>query len=249
MSSTDSNSSNSPLSPSSSTPTNADAEASGTKTNTDPQTKSVSQDLRAGALDSNDLEGLDAKKLTKFYRVPNARFKTPEDIIKYYGYELKEKIAEGGFGVIYKAVHIKTKVEVACKQMDMTKGKCEFSNFKQLKLLLTKTAHSKLAVQSRLVTKTDDSKMTDMKNELYILQKMAKDSNPFIVKLYIHFVVSLVIFFVSSTFSHFSSSGQQSHVPVHQACKCRQLCQVRQRQGRSHGKGSWLLFQSDSSWS
>lgn len=124
MSSTDSNSSNSPLSPSSSTPTNADAEASGTKTNTDPQTKSVSQDLRAGALDSNDLEGLDAKKLTKFYRVPNARFKTPEDIIKYYGYELKEKIAEGGFGVIYKAVHIKTKVEVACKQMDMTKGKC-----------------------------------------------------------------------------------------------------------------------------
>lgn len=28
-----------------------------------------------------------------------------------------------------------------------------------------------------------------MKNELYILQKMSKDSNPFIVKLYVHFVV------------------------------------------------------------
>lgn len=41
-----------------------------------------------------------------------------------------------------------------------------------------------------MVTKTDNSKMTDMKNELYILQKMAKDSNPFIVKLYIHFVVN-----------------------------------------------------------
>lgn len=143
MSSNEDNSSNSnsPLSPSSSTPTtDADAETpskpkkdaakqppttTGTNNNnTDPQTKSVSQDLRAGALDSSDLETLDAKKLTKFYRVPNARFKTAQDIIKFYGYELGEKIAEGGFGLIYKATHLKTKVEVACKQMDMNKSKC-----------------------------------------------------------------------------------------------------------------------------
>ena len=104
-------------------PTPSAATTATTNATTDPQAKTVSQDLRAGALDSNELEDVAANKLTKFYRVPNARFKSAEDIIKYYGYELGDKIAEGGFGVIYKATHLKTKVEVACKQMDMNKCK------------------------------------------------------------------------------------------------------------------------------
>jgi len=40
-------------------------------------------------------------------------------------------------------------------------------------------------------TKTDDSKITDMKNELYVLKKL---TNPYIVKLYCHFVVNNVLY-------------------------------------------------------
>lgn len=40
-------------------------------------------------------------------------------------------------------------------------------------------------------TKTDDSKITDMKNELYVLKKLA---NPYIVKLYCHFVINNVLY-------------------------------------------------------
>lgn len=54
-------------------------------------------------------------------------------------------------------------------------------------LLLSALARSKLAVSAQSATKTDDSKMTDMKNELYILKKV---NNPYIVRLYAHFVVS-----------------------------------------------------------
>ena len=39
--------------------------------------------------------------------------------------------------------------------------------------------------------KTDDSRVTDMKNELYVLKKL---NNPYIVKMYCHFVVNNVLY-------------------------------------------------------
>lgn len=85
--------------------------------------KSIGDELRRGDLDSNELEVVDASKITRFYRVPSARFKTADQIVRYYGYRLGDKLAEGGFGKIYYATHVKTAVMVACKQMDLNKCK------------------------------------------------------------------------------------------------------------------------------
>lgn len=74
-------------------------------------------------IDSKDLEIMDADKITRFYRIPSARFKTVEQLITYYGYRLGDKLAEGGFGQIFLATHVKTGITVACKQMDLSK--CE----------------------------------------------------------------------------------------------------------------------------
>lgn len=89
----------------------------------DDLTKSLNDELAKGQLDSNELEVVDPCKITRFYKVPSKRFKTPDDIVKYYGYKLGEKLAEGGFGKIYYASHVKTNVQVACKQMDLNKCK------------------------------------------------------------------------------------------------------------------------------
>jgi len=74
-------------------------------------------------IESRDLELMDADRITRFYRVPCTRFKHPDDIVRHYGYRLGERIAEGGFGKIYVAKHIKTGVQVACKQLDLSKCK------------------------------------------------------------------------------------------------------------------------------
>lgn len=75
---------------------------------------------------SNDLKYIDASKLTRVYAVPSERFKTEEEIIKYYGYELGEQLGHGAFGIIYVAKHFRTQLKVACKKVDLKKSKSSF---------------------------------------------------------------------------------------------------------------------------
>ncbi|KAH9525949.1 testis-specific serine/threonine-protein kinase 4 [Dermatophagoides farinae] len=118
--------------------------------------------------DSRQLNRIDADKFTRFYQVPSTRFANETQIIQYYGYKLGQRFAEGGFASIYYATHIMTNIQVACKKIDIAKSK------------------------SRVIN-ADSSKIEDLKNELFILKKL---NNPYIVKLYAHFVIntSLYIF-------------------------------------------------------
>jgi len=52
----------------------------------------MGEELKRGELDSNELEVVDASKITRFYRVPSARFKTVEEIVSHYGYRLGDKV-------------------------------------------------------------------------------------------------------------------------------------------------------------
>ena len=83
---------------------------------------------------------------------------------------------------------------VACKQMDL--NKCRFGSVSFVSTVLIDYNFLYFAAKSSIsahpfATKTDDSKITDMKNELYVLKKL---SNPYIVKLYCHFVVNNVLY-------------------------------------------------------
>ena len=60
----------------------------------DELAKSIGEELRRGELDSNELEVVEASKITRFYKVPSARFKTADDIIRYYGYRIGDKVSQ-----------------------------------------------------------------------------------------------------------------------------------------------------------
>ena len=60
--------------------------------NNDDLAKSIGDELKRGELDSNELEVVDPSKITRFYRVPSARFKTANEIVRYYGYRLGDKV-------------------------------------------------------------------------------------------------------------------------------------------------------------
>ena len=49
-------------------------------------------ELKRGELDSDELESVDPTKITRFYRVPSARFKTANEIICHYGYRLGDEV-------------------------------------------------------------------------------------------------------------------------------------------------------------
>src|SRR6218665_3161396 len=46
-------------------------------------------------MDSTDLEVVNPDRISRFYEVPSKNFKTSEDIIHKYGYQLGNKISEG----------------------------------------------------------------------------------------------------------------------------------------------------------
>ncbi|KAH9419274.1 hypothetical protein DERP_005781 [Dermatophagoides pteronyssinus] len=116
--------------------------------------------------DSRQLNLIDADKFTRFYQVPSSRFSNETQVLQYYGYKLGQRFAEGGFSQIFYATHTVTNIQVACKKIDLLKTKSKAKD-------------------------TDKSKIEDLKNELFILKKI---NNPYIVKLYAHFVVNTNLF-------------------------------------------------------
>ena len=72
-----------------------DKEKDQEKENSQELAKSIGDELRRGELDSNELEVVEACKITRFYRVPSARFRTADDIVRYYGYRIGDKVGVG----------------------------------------------------------------------------------------------------------------------------------------------------------
>lgn len=124
--------------------------------------KSISKYYRASKLllDSKKLTHIKPDRITRIYHTPCPKFPTETDVIQYYGYKIGNKFAQGGFSTIFYATHLPSNIEVACKKVDLLKSSDK--------------------------TTTDRSKVEDLKNELFILTRL---NNPYIVKLYAHFVV------------------------------------------------------------
>lgn len=137
-------------------------------------------------MDSHDLDNIDPNKITRIYKIPSSRFQNEDEIVHYYGYTLGDKLGEGGFGVIYVATHTRSKIKVACKKVDLSKSKS--GNY--VTLAINYLRHIWETSESD-VEKPDASKIEDMKNELFILKKM---HNPYVVKLYAHFVANNHLF-------------------------------------------------------
>ena len=107
---------------------------------------------------------LDVKttEMTDFYKVPSHNYATEADVFKKIGYTLEEQIDSGGFATVYRGVHINKKLSVACKKMTIPPDVDAKSRKKRLSLL------------------------TDIKNELYVLQKI---EHPNVIKMILHFII------------------------------------------------------------
>lgn len=96
---------------------------------------------------------MEPAQISKLFKIPSDKFKTEEDVIKYHGYTLEEKLGQGGFGIIFFA-RDKKDLKCACKLMELGMD-------------------------------WKDSRVSDMKNELFIMEKV---KHLYIVKLYCHFL-------------------------------------------------------------
>ena len=103
-------------------------------------------------------------QMTKTYNLsPSSQYKNTTDVLKKEGYKMGDKIDSGAFATVFKATHIKKGTVVAIKIIDVPP---DLNSEKSKK----KRAHF----------------MSDIKNELFILEK---SSHPHIIHLITHFLV------------------------------------------------------------
>ncbi|KAI2796487.1 hypothetical protein BLOT_015779 [Blomia tropicalis] len=101
---------------------------------------------------------IETAKLTTVYRVPDDRFENAQAVLKSRELELQEMLDEGGFAKVYKARKNGPRpMTMACKVVDVG------------------------------TDLEDNSKLADVKNELFVLEKV---KHPHVVRLYEHFIVN-----------------------------------------------------------
>ena len=96
------------------------------------------------------------KDMTDYYEIPSNEFKNDNDVIKSRGFRIEDMIDEGAFAKVHKAVHLSTGLTTACKKISIPEESKRTSILK------------------------------DVKNELYILQKII---HPHIIKMIEHFII------------------------------------------------------------
>lgn len=68
---------------------------------------------------------LSLKSISEHYNLPDNKFNSPDDIFKYRGYKKLNKIDEGAFGIVSKALKISDKTIVAVKEVDLRRKKAK----------------------------------------------------------------------------------------------------------------------------
>lgn len=68
---------------------------------------------------------LSLKSISEYYTVPDAQFKTPNDVFRYRGYRKLQKIDEGAFGVVSKALRLSDRTIFAIKEVDLRRKRAK----------------------------------------------------------------------------------------------------------------------------
>lgn len=85
---------------------------------------------------------LSVRTISEYYNYPSAQFKTYDDVFTYRGYKKLDKIDEGAFGIVSKAVRLSDKLQVAVKEVDLRKRKAKrIEEMKRELFVLQKVSH------------------------------------------------------------------------------------------------------------
>lgn len=85
---------------------------------------------------------LSEKTISEYYQLPEGRIKTIDDVYLHRGYKKLEKIDEGAFGSVSKAMRLSDKMLVAVKEIDLRKKRAKrIEEMKRELFVLQKTSH------------------------------------------------------------------------------------------------------------
>lgn len=65
------------------------------------------------------------KSITEYYNIPDGNFTSAEDVFRYRGYKKLNKIDEGAFGIVSKALRLADKQVVAVKEVDLRRKRAK----------------------------------------------------------------------------------------------------------------------------
>lgn len=105
-----------------------------------------------------------SSEMTDYYKIPNTNqnFYNESDVLRSMGYQMGSQIARGGYGTVFTALHIEKRLPIALKKIPIPEG---FDT-------ISKSMRT--------------SRLTDIKNEVYILQKT---DHPNVIKMIQHFII------------------------------------------------------------
>ena len=101
-------------------------------------------------------------EMTDIHKIPTDNVRTEADVLKQLGYKLGKHFDTGGFATVHECVHIGRGLKVALKKVPIPQDNDPHTRHKRISLL------------------------TDIKNELYVLQKC---DHPNVVKMIEHFII------------------------------------------------------------
>lgn len=85
---------------------------------------------------------LSERTISEYYTVPSVRYRTPDDVFEYRGYKKLEKIDEGAFGFVSKAIRVSDNMPVAVKEIDMRRRHAKrIEEMKRELFVLQKISH------------------------------------------------------------------------------------------------------------
>lgn len=143
-----------------------------------PDPVEIVNDQKAVAADENEevdwkAEGIDEKKdISKKYYTKNKTTQETTELIIKLGYQLEDQIGKGGFGIVKRAIQLKTNQEVAIKIIDV-KLKEEENMDEELRL------------------KRRQRRLDDLRHELFTLEKVKHEN---IIELIEHFMIDDILY-------------------------------------------------------
>lgn len=107
--------------------------------------KKTSDEYRQSIFAVSSPSQLSIRSITERYVTPSNNFKTPEDVFKFRGYTKMDKIDEGAFGIVSKALKKSDKSTVAVKEVDLRRKRHKrLQEMKRELFVLQRIAHKNI---------------------------------------------------------------------------------------------------------